>query len=79
MIFASTACPDTGWLGLLDVASLVQGKAIIVRDALLQVLVVSSNELVQERVDLGVELRINLVADVDGEDDEFLHASGAAE
>ena len=67
------------WLGLLDVASLVQGKAIVVRDALLQVLVVSSNELVQERVDLGVELRINLVADVDWEDVELIDASGAVE
>ena len=34
------------WLGLLDVASLIQSKAVVLGDALLQVLVISSNELV---------------------------------
>ena len=66
-------------LGLFDVAALVQRLAIANGDALLEVLGFSSDEFVQERVDLCVDLRINLVADVDWEDAELVDASGAVE
>lgn len=64
---------------MLDVAALVQRLAIANGDALLEVLGFSSNELIQEGVDLRVELRISLVADVNREDAELVDASGTSE
>ena len=78
--FLENSLPRCGRrLGLFDVAALIQRLAIANGDALLEVFGFSSDEFIQERVDLCVDLRINLVADVDWEDAELVDASGAVE